>query len=98
MPLSRELVTIQEGHLTLAGARFRIAGANNYYAGFASPAMRASVLAAAHTFGFNVLRCSAFLDCSVNAAGAAPEKTWRGNFFQAGESGASSPRVNQQDS
>jgi mannan endo-1,4-beta-mannosidase len=98
MPLTPDLVTSRGGQLNLAGTKFRIAGANNYYAGFATPTMRASVLAAARTFGFNVLRCWAFLDCRVPTPRAVPEETWRGAFFQSGESGAASPTVNEGES
>jgi len=58
----------------LNSARFPVVGANNYYLGFVSAAMRRAVLDAAGQFGFNVLRAWAFLD-----------QPWRGAWFQNGE-------------
>jgi mannan endo-1,4-beta-mannosidase len=95
MPLGPDLVRIRGGQFDLAGSRFAVTGANNYYAGYATGRMRANALAAAGSFGFNVLRSWAFLDCAVTTP-TVPEKTWRGTYFQAGEAGSSAPRVNEQ--
>ena len=65
------LIGLHTGHFDNDGSRFRIVGANNYYAAFATDAMRQAVLNAAKQMGFNALRCPAFLDA-----------TWRGAYFQ----------------
>nr|MDP9114764.1 hypothetical protein [Acidobacteriota bacterium] len=65
------LITVSNGRFDDNGSDFKIVGANNYYIGFATPAMRAAVFDAAKSIGLNVLRSPAFLD--------AP---WRGAYFQ----------------
>ena len=65
------LIGARNGHFDDNGSRFKIVGANNYYAAFATHAMRRAVLDAAKQMGLDVLRCPAFLDA-----------TWRGVYFQ----------------
>ncbi len=77
------MITVSGGHFDDNGIAFKIVGANNYYAGFASPAMRAAVLAAAKRIGLNVLRAPAFLD-----------SPWLGAFFQSWYPATNRPEVN----
>ena len=94
MPLGPELVCVRDGRFKLAGAPFTIVGANNYYAAFASPKMRQDVIAAAQAFGFNVLRCWAFLDCCDNARlDEVHFQPWRGTCFQNGNRQTAAPFV-----
>jgi mannan endo-1,4-beta-mannosidase len=97
MALGPELVGVRGGRFDLAGSKFPVVGANNYYLGFATPPMRGDAIAAAKGFGFNVLRAWAFVDCKTWAPGTEREGTWRGAWFQEGEidqSGKITPRVN----
>lgn len=77
------LIGARDGHFDDNGTRFKIVGANNYYAAFASHTMRRAVLHAAVGMGLNVLRCPAFLDVP-----------WRGTYFQSWNSSANRPEVN----
>ena len=54
------LIGVRDGHFDDGGARLKLVGANNYYAGFATHAMRRAVLESAKQMGLNVLRCPAF--------------------------------------
>jgi mannan endo-1,4-beta-mannosidase len=77
------LIGARNGHFDDNGSRFKIVGANNYYAAFATHAMRRAVLDAAKKMGLSVLRCPAFLD--------AP---WRGAYFQSWNPASNRPEVN----
>ena len=77
------LIGARDGHFDDNGSRFKIVGANNYYAAFATHAMRGAVLRAAKQMGLNVLRCPAFLDA-----------TWRGAYFQSWNPATNCPEVN----
>jgi mannan endo-1,4-beta-mannosidase len=77
------LIGARNGHFDDNGSRFKIVGANNYYAGFATHAMRRAVLDAAKQMGLNVLRVPAFLDA-----------TWRGAYFQSWNTATNRPEVN----
>ena len=77
------LIGVRDGHFDDNGSRFKIVGANNYYAAFASHAMRRGVLDAAKRMGLNVLRVPAFLDA-----------TWRGAYFQSWNPATNRPEVN----
>lgn len=77
------LIGARDGHFDDNGSRFRIVGANNYYAAFATQAMRIAVLDAAKQMGLNVLRCPAFLDAA-----------WRGTYFQSWNPASKRPEVN----
>ncbi len=77
------LIGVRDGHFDDKGSRFKIVGANNYYAAFATHAMREAVLDAAAQMGLNVLRCPAFLDAS-----------WRGAYFQSWNPASNRPEVN----
>ena len=77
------LIGARNGHFDDNGTRFKVVGANNYYAAFATRAMRGTVLDAASQMGLNVLRCPAFLD--------AP---WRGAYFQSWNPVTNRPEVN----
>jgi mannan endo-1,4-beta-mannosidase len=78
------LVGIRNGQFEDNGARFKIVGANNYYAGYATSAMRKAVLDAATQMGLNVLRALAFLD----------GESWRGVCFQSWNPATNRPEVN----
>src|SRR3954468_19050799 len=78
-----DLIRVRDGHFDDNGSRFKIVGANNYYAGFATDAMRNAVLHAAKRMGLNVLRVPAFLDTN-----------WRGAYFQSWNPATSRPEVN----
>ena len=77
------LIRARNGHFDDKGSRFKIVGANNYYAAFATDAMRTAVIDAARHMGLNVLRCPAFLDA-----------TWRGANFQCWNAATNRPEVN----
>ena len=66
------LIGARNGHFDDNGSRFKIAGANNYYAAFATHAMRTAVIDSAKRIGLNALRVPAFLD----------GESWRGVHFQ----------------
>lgn len=50
------LIGARNAHFDDDGAQFRVVGANNYYAAFATPSMRGAVLGVAKQMGLNVLR------------------------------------------
>jgi mannan endo-1,4-beta-mannosidase len=77
------LIGARNGHFDDNGSRFKIVGANNYYAAFATEAMRTAVIDAAKHIGLNALRCPAFLDA-----------TWRGACFQSWNPATNRPEVN----
>ena len=77
------LITVSNGRFDDNGSVFKIVGANNYYIGFSTPAMRAAVIAAAKGIGLNVLRSPAFLDTP-----------WRGAYFQSWNPATNRPEVN----
>jgi len=77
------LIGARDGYFNDNGSRFKIVGANNYYAAFATHAMRKAVLDAARQMGLNVLRVPAFLDA-----------TWRGAYFQSWNPASNRPEVN----
>jgi len=77
------LIGARGGHFDDNGSRFKVVGANNYYAAFASHAMRRAVLDAATKMGLNALRVPAFLDA-----------TWRGAYFQSWNPATNRPEVN----
>ncbi len=77
------LITVSNGRFEDNGSVFKIVGANNYYIGFATPAMRAAVIAAAKQIGLNVLRAPAFLD-----------SPWRGAYFQSWNPATNRPEIN----
>ena len=77
------LIGARNGHFYDNRSRFKIVGANNYYAAFATHSMRRAVLDAAKQMGLNVLRCPAFLDAD-----------WRGGYFQSWNSATNRPEVN----
>src|SRR4029079_2278083 len=77
------LIAVRDGRFDNNGTVFKIVGANNYYAAFATPAMRAAVIDAAKRIGLNVLRCHAFLDTP-----------WRGAYFQSWNPATNRPEVN----
>ena len=78
-----DLIGARDGHFDDNGSRFKIVGANNYYAAFATPAMRAAVIDAAKRIGLNVLRSPAFLD-----------SPWRGAYFQSWNPATNRPEIN----
>lgn len=77
------LIGVRDGHFDDNGSLCKIVGANNYYAGFATHAMRRAVVDAAKQMGLNVLRCPAFLDA-----------TWRGAYFQSWNPATNRTEVN----
>jgi len=77
------LITVSNGHFEDNTSIFKIVGANNYYIGFSTPAMRAAVIAAAKNIGLNVLRSPAFLDVP-----------WRGAYFQSWNPATNRPEIN----
>jgi mannan endo-1,4-beta-mannosidase len=77
------LIGVRNGHFDDNGSRLKIVGANNYYAAFATDAMRTAVIDAAKRIGLNTLRCPAFLDA-----------TWRGAYFQSWNPATNRPEVN----
>ena len=77
------LITVSNGRFADNGSVFKIVGANNYYIGFATPAMRGAVIAAAKRIGLNALRATAFLD-----------SPWRGAYFQSWNPATNRPEVN----
>jgi mannan endo-1,4-beta-mannosidase len=77
------LIGAREGHFDDNGSRFKAVGANNYYAAFATHAMRGAVLDAAKRMALNVLRVPAFLDA-----------VWRGAYFQSWNPASNRPEVN----
>ncbi len=78
------LIGARDGHFNDGDSRFKIVGANNYYAGFAAGAMRGAVLNTAKQMGLNVLRVPAFLDGDP----------WRGVYFQSWNPATNRPEVN----
>jgi len=78
------LIGARNGYFEDGGSRFKIVGANNYYAGFATSAMRKAVLDTAKQMGLNVLRALAFLD----------GESWRGVCFQSWNPATNRPEVN----
>jgi len=77
------LIGTRDGHFDDNGSRFKVVGANNYYAAFATHATRRALLNAAKQMGLNVLRCPAFLDAA-----------WRGACFQSWNFATNRPEVN----
>jgi len=77
------LIAVRDGRFDNNGSIFKIVGANNYYAAFATPAMRAAVIDAAKRIGLNVLRSPAFLD-----------SPWRGAYFQSWNPATNRPEIN----
>ncbi len=65
----------------LDGKPFRVAGANNYYLGFAPDAMVKPVFDLAAQLNFNVLRTWAFLDCAPAEPGKTPANAKDDVFF-----------------
>ena len=80
------LIAVRNGNFDDNGSVFKIVGANNYYAAFATPAMRAAVIYAAQRIGLNVLRSPAFLD-----------SPWRGAYFQSWNPATNRPEVNTRE-
>jgi endo-1,4-beta-mannosidase len=78
------VIRARDGYFNDGDSRFKIVGANNYYAGFATDAMRGAVLNAAKQMGLNVLRVPAFLDGDP----------WRGAYFQSWNPTTNRPEVN----
>jgi mannan endo-1,4-beta-mannosidase len=77
------LVGACDGHFDDNGSHFKLVGANNYYAAFASHDMRKAVIDVAKRMGLNVLRVPAFLDAS-----------WRGAYFQSWNPASNRPEAN----
>lgn len=74
-------VTTEGTRFLLNGRDYRVAGANNYYLGFAGDSAVEAVLDLAQEMGLNTLRTWAFLDCGAAAPGATPENAQNGVFF-----------------
>jgi mannan endo-1,4-beta-mannosidase len=79
---------------TLDGQPFRVAGANNYYLGFASDSMVLPVLQLSAQMGLNTLRTWAFLDCGAAVSGSAPANAKAGVYFQYLNSASGKPDFN----
>lgn len=79
---------------TVNGGALQIAGANNYYLGFASDPMVESVFDLAARMGLNTLRTWAFLDCGSAPAGVTPGNAKAGVWFQSWDSTAGKPLIN----
>lgn len=84
-----KLIRVRGGRFDANGSPFKVVGANNYYLGFATPAMRGAVIATAKRIGLNVLRAPAYLDCA-----SANEGAWRGVCFQYWNPETGRPEVN----
>jgi mannan endo-1,4-beta-mannosidase len=76
------------------GQPFRLAGANNYYLGFASDSMVRAVFDLASQMGLNVLRIWAFLDCATGAPDAPPANAKSGVFFHYWDTTTQAPAYN----
>ena len=81
-------------HLSLDGRPFRVAGANNYYLGFAPDSMVGPVLDLAAQMGLNALRTWAFLDCGSASPGTVPANAKGGAYFHYQNSATGNPDFN----
>src|SRR5271157_2210870 len=80
--------------LSLDGQPFRVAGANNYYLGFAPDTMVEPVLELAAQMGLNALRTWAFVDCGAAAPGVPPANAKSGVYFHYQNSTTGNPDYN----
>jgi mannan endo-1,4-beta-mannosidase len=94
MPLDLNFVRASGTALSLGSQPFRVAGANNYYLGFASDLMVQSALELATQMGLNTLRTWAFLDCGAGTTGIVPANAKDGTYFQYQNSTTGQPDFN----
>ena len=94
MPLSSHFVSTNGTAFELNGRPVRLAGANNYYLGFAPDAMVEPVFDFAAQLKLNVLRTWAFLDCGPAEPGATPANAKDGVFFHYWNSNTGRPDFN----
>lgn len=94
LPRNSGFVTTNGTAFVLNGQAFRVAGANNYYLGYAPDSMAAAVFDLADQMNFNVLRTWAFLDCGAAEPGCTPANAKDGIFFHYWDSATGSPAFN----
>ena len=94
MPLNSNFVRVDGSAFELDGEPFSLAGANNYYLGFASDAMVGPVFDLAAQMGLNVLRTWAFVDCGAAEPGSMPANAKDGVFFHYWNSTTGRPDFN----
>ncbi|MBV8550144.1 MAG: cellulase family glycosylhydrolase [Acidobacteriaceae bacterium] len=94
MPLGPGFVCTDGTAFRFGGRPFRLAGANNYYLGYAPDSMVVPVFDLAAQLGLNVLRTWAFLDCDAAGSGSIPSNAKDGVFFHYWDSAADSVAFN----
>jgi mannan endo-1,4-beta-mannosidase len=94
MMLDLSFVRARGTQLSLDGQPFRVAGANNYYLGFAPDSMVESVLEMAAQMGLNALRTWAFVDCGAGVPGVAPANAKGAVYFHYQNSNTGDPDYN----